>query len=99
MGTTDVAAPRMAATFRENRSQIQAILEPSLAVAVPKLYSVGLISEEGRDLALDVTFDNNTRAMFLTGAVESNIVNYQDLLVFVYALLSSVKPQIVDSSR
>ena len=79
----------MAATFRENRAQIQGILEQKLATAVPKLCSVGLITKEDRDLALDHTVDDSTRAANLYEAIESNLVTYQDLLIFVYALLSS----------
>ena len=79
----------MAATFTKNRSKILPILERNLATVVPRLYSVGLISEQDRDVALIATVDSNTRAAALTRAVEGKVLNYHELLVFVYAVVSS----------
>ena len=79
----------MAATFIKNKSKIQAILERNLAIVVPKLYSVSLISDEDRDLALNSSVDGSTRAAILTNAVESKIVNYRTWWILVYVLLSS----------
>ena len=79
----------MATAFTNNKSRIVPILERNLATVVPKLYSVGLISEQDRDVALIATVDSNTRAAALTRAVEGKVLHYHDLLVFVYAVVSS----------
>lgn len=79
----------MAVAYSQNRARIQAILEQNLAIVVPKLYSVGLISEEDRDIAIRAFVDSNTRVAFLSGVLEGKVVNFHDLLVFVYALVSS----------
>ena len=79
----------MATIFTKNKSKIVPILERNLATVVPRLYSVGLISEQDQYVALIATVDSNTRAASLTRAVEGNVLNYHELLVFVYAVVSS----------
>ena len=79
----------MAAAFNKNKSKIQAVLEDNLIVVVPKLHSVGLISDEDRDRALNSTIDSCTRAHILTNTIESKIVNYRKWWILVYVLLSS----------
>ena len=79
----------METAFTKNKSRIVPILERNLATVVPRLYSVGLISEQDRDVALIATVDSNTRAAALTRAVEGKVLNYNELLVFVYAVVSS----------
>ena len=79
----------METAFTKNKSRIVPILERNLATVVPRLYSVGLISEQDRDVALIATVDSNTRAAALTRAVEGKVLHYNELLVFVYAVVSS----------
>ena len=79
----------MAAMFGKNKSRIQAILEKQLPILVPKLFSLELISDVDRDVALNTTIDSSTRAASLVDAIEKKIVSYQDLLLFVDILLSS----------
>ena len=79
----------MAATFKKNKSKIQAVLEHNLAVVVPKLHSVGLTSDEDRDLALNSSIDSKTRAAVLINVVERKIANYRNWWILVYILLSS----------
>ena len=79
----------METAFTKNKSRIVPIFERNLATVVPKLYSVGLISEQDRDVALIATVDSNTRAAALTRAVEGKVLHYNELLVFVYAVVSS----------
>ena len=79
----------MAAAFETNKSKIQAVLERNLAIVVPRLHSVGLISDEDRDLALNASIDSSTRAASLTSTIESKMVNYRNWWILVYVLLSS----------
>ena len=79
----------MAGTFGKNKSRIQAILEKNISILVPKLFSLELISNVDRDVALNTTIDSSTRAASLFDAIEKKIPSYQDLLLFVHILLSS----------
>ena len=58
-------------------------------ILVQKLFSLELISNVDRDVALNTTIDSSTRASSLVNAIEKKIVSYQDLLLFVHILLSS----------
>ena len=80
---------KMVVTFGKDKSRIQAILEKQLPILVPKLFSLELISDVDRDVALNTTIDSSTRAASLVDAIEKKIVSYQDLLLFVHILLSS----------
>ena len=79
----------MAATFNQNKSKIQAVLERNLTIVVPKLHCINLISDEDRDRALNSSVDSSTRAALLTDTIEKKIVNYRNWWILVYVLLSS----------
>ena len=62
----------MAAAFEKNKSKIQAVFEHNLDVVVPRLHSVGLISESDRDQALNLSTDSSIRAADLTSTIETS---------------------------
>ena len=79
----------MAAAFEKNKAKILAVFEHNLGVVVPRLHSVGLISESDRDQALNPSTDSSVRAADLTSTIESKMVDYHSWWILVYVLLSS----------
>jgi hypothetical protein len=76
------------AAFDKNKLKIQAVLKHNLSVVVPKLHSVGLISDNDRDQALNFSIDSETRAAVLSTTIESKMINYHSWWILVYVLLS-----------